>query len=369
MDLSKLSFSIQMENTTDEKIYVLAKHISFLYNNQPISVDKITFPDTILAALRPKQELHLSGSFILSTPKSEYSKQLDNAQPSGNPGASFSIGFVNVTYALDMNLIEQHIKDLDSSKKIQFLQNKAPLLYMKLPNQEPAKFVVHIESHGPYSPIDMMNKAFDILQQKCLQAKTHLSEKHDDLVDIMKHPETQFQSFDFRFFYENDTIGNLLSQFLVQHPHVTFAGYNIPHPLDQVVYIRIALDPSMYPYEESTYRQFMIEQLQLLHDQFQTIHSQWSQFSQQPIPTTKPSNMFYSHFDFLLEHFLAKEDNPIPLEQSNEQYVEKTIEKSEETTNNKPIVKKLNKKNKKKEPEEVDSNNTISSSSNQKKKK
>ncbi|MCJ1451016.1 DNA-directed RNA polymerase II core subunit [Mycoblastus sanguinarius] len=51
----------------------------------------------------------------------------------------------------------------------------------------------------------------------------------------------------FTFNKEDHTLGNLLRSRLLQSPHVTFAGYKVPHPLVSQFILRIQTDGSLTP--------------------------------------------------------------------------------------------------------------------------
>ena len=47
--------------------------------------------------------------------------------------------------------------------------------------------------------------------------------------------------YDFNILDEDDTIGNLLSSYIVDDDKIEFCGYDIPHPLDNKLIIRTSL--------------------------------------------------------------------------------------------------------------------------------
>lgn len=53
----------------------------------------------------------------------------------------------------------------------------------------------------------------------------------------------------FTFNKEDHTLGNLLSSRLRNEPHITFAGYKAPHPLEPKFELRVGTDGSIDPKE------------------------------------------------------------------------------------------------------------------------
>eukprot|EP00771_Trimastix_marina_P000624 gnl/Trimastix_PCT/1645.p1 GENE.gnl/Trimastix_PCT/1645~~gnl/Trimastix_PCT/1645.p1 ORF type:complete len:127 (+),score=15.55 gnl/Trimastix_PCT/1645:92-472(+) len=50
----------------------------------------------------------------------------------------------------------------------------------------------------------------------------------------------------FRVQLEDHTLGNIIRMQLLRDPHVLFAGYQIPHPLENVLVVRIQTDGTMF---------------------------------------------------------------------------------------------------------------------------
>ena len=51
---------------------------------------------------------------------------------------------------------------------------------------------------------------------------------------------TSFKSMDIEFIDENDTVGNLLSQTILDEENIDYCGYKIPHPLKNNFILRIS---------------------------------------------------------------------------------------------------------------------------------
>lgn len=46
---------------------------------------------------------------------------------------------------------------------------------------------------------------------------------------------------------EDHTLGNIVRTELLRNPHVLFAGYRMPHPLENILVLKVRTDPSEHP--------------------------------------------------------------------------------------------------------------------------
>ncbi|KAK4691914.1 DNA-directed RNA polymerase II subunit RPB11, partial [Lecanoromycetidae sp. Uapishka_2] len=65
---------------------------------------------------------------------------------------------------------------------------------------------------------------------------------------VTEEADTRIQSSSiFTFKKEDHTLGNMLRSRLLQSPHVSFAGYKVPHPLVSEFILRIQTDGTLTP--------------------------------------------------------------------------------------------------------------------------
>jgi DNA-directed RNA polymerase II subunit RPB11 len=73
----------------------------------------------------------------------------------------------------------------------------------------------------------------------------------------------------FTFNKEDHTLGNLLRAHLAKHPHVLFAGYQVPHPLFATFKFRVQTDGEISPKEAVVGAcQELVKELQMLDQEF-----------------------------------------------------------------------------------------------------
>ena len=73
----------------------------------------------------------------------------------------------------------------------------------------------------------------------------------------------------FTFNKEDHTLGNLLRAHLAKHPHVLFAGYQVPHPLFATFKLRVQTDGEISPKEAVVGAcQELVKELQMLDQEF-----------------------------------------------------------------------------------------------------
>ena len=65
-------------------------------------------------------------------------------------------------------------------------------------------------------------------------------ESQDDIINIVK-ADYNIESFDYNIRNEDTTLGNLMQDYLFENDKVSFVGYDIPHPLDSILIIRMGL--------------------------------------------------------------------------------------------------------------------------------
>lgn len=119
--------------------------------------------------------------------------------------------------------------------------------YLKDEFGNPNSFTFHVESVG-VQPIPNIVLAG-------IEAAYELVKKYADMDKIMpsniriQKSDTRFPALDVIFENEGHTLGNLLETFLVENhtedggkePRITYAGYKVPHPLRQEMFVRIGV--------------------------------------------------------------------------------------------------------------------------------
>jgi DNA-directed RNA polymerase subunit L len=119
--------------------------------------------------------------------------------------------------------------------------------YMKDEFGNPDSFTFHVESIGV--------QAIPNIVLGGIEAAQELMKKYKDIDKIVpsniriQKSDTRFPALDVIFENEGHTLGNLLETFLVDNhtedgraePRITYAGYKVPHPLRQEMFVRIGV--------------------------------------------------------------------------------------------------------------------------------
>jgi DNA-directed RNA polymerase subunit L len=320
---NNIDFVLDVKQLEDEKRWIFASDIQFMHREtkEVIPVEHITTPTFLIAALRPRQELHMKGSLFLAHPK----KRRDpNSTAYGATsiyyGASYDVAFVNCTYSMDTEQINKIMEEsaLKGHERMEFLEKEAPRMVFKNEYDEPCQFTMTVESFGCYSPYSLIRLAFQHLKRECTRMKTALDSKDESTVQIMKHPSIQFEAYDFRFKNQDDTTGNYIYEMLLMDPNVTYIGYNIPHPLEPYMVIRLALNATSWSFDENTYRLFLVKKLLDLENALDVMIQQWTTFyTKAERMTEKPD--YYAHPSNIVKpvtEVLKESTSSIDIEQS-----------------------------------------------------
>lgn len=179
--------------------------------------------------------------------------------------------------------------DQDPEKKAALLREFNTLeinrCYLKDENGEPYSFDFTIESVGVLDPEAIVLRACEKGAELCKQyADENLGG------DVIVQPvETQLLGFDFIFQKQDHTLGHLiqawLDQNMVGRDAITFAGYDIPHPLRDEMVIRIGVSDG----QEATARKAMRAAMIACQGMFEMWKDQWSSFVQSERAAAKPA--------------------------------------------------------------------------------
>ena len=206
-----ISLDFENKNDTIKTIYASDLKIQDLEVNKELSSTKFfSYPGMILTKIKPLNKLNFNIKCDLNN--------LMNAGPGYCPTCTAFYSFLN-----ESNLDNPLDRERD---------------YLKLENNEPKGYILNIESVGNYSSNDIFIKAVDLCKKKL--------EFFDDLIKTnqinVKNGEVKFDSFDYHFDNENDTLGNLLSSYINKNNNVKYCGYYIPHPNEKVFVLRLSLN-------------------------------------------------------------------------------------------------------------------------------
>jgi DNA-directed RNA polymerase subunit L len=235
IDIRDLEISLNKKNEDEYMIDVLTGDFMCLYKNKEIDINKVFTNDQILfAKLKFNQEIHLTCN-------------INKSYPAKN-GEPYSVATVSTyEFVEDKLALEETIKNLKKEGKITTKQEEEDYIflnrekfYLMSDNQKPLEIKFTLETIGTYKNKDVFELAVSKLIEK-LSNLYDAIDKNDEEKVIIDESKVNFDAFDFTIFDENDTLGNLIQSYLYEDNSVDYAGYYIPHPLDNKMIIRTSL--------------------------------------------------------------------------------------------------------------------------------
>lgn len=169
--------------------------------------------------------------------------------------------------------------ELDAALRREFNTMEVQRCYLKDEFGNPNSFTFHVESIG-VQPIPNIVLAG-------IEAAQELVKKYADMDKIIpsniriQKSDTRFPAVDVIFENEGHTLGNLLETFLVDNhteeggkePHITYAGYKVPHPLRQEMFVRIGVPDTEH--QELIARQAIASVCAQIHQIFRVMKESW----------------------------------------------------------------------------------------------
>jgi DNA-directed RNA polymerase subunit L len=184
------------------------------------------YKDTLFTKIKPKQEL-------------EFTCKLKKGITLTNNATFCAVCNASYKFKLDEKAINEATKNMDDSEKQSFNTLEAKRLYLKNKDDQPSIYIYSLENCGNYDNKTIMNYGFDILilQLKSLGKSFKENDKNKFTI---KKADAKMDCYDMIILDENDTIGNLLTTYLLDDKNITYASYKIPHPLHNKLLIRIS---------------------------------------------------------------------------------------------------------------------------------
>ena len=268
---NSLKIELNVNNDGNKTLNVKTSDIKATMNDEELSEKKLKelFPpnkvsnDTILITrLRPGEHLHFKANVVKRTAR-------DNA--SFNP-----VSLSNFTFIEDPSEASKYDNILDKER-----------CYYKNKYGDPNKFRFDIEYINiNVGPKYLIPKSLDIMIEK-------LNNIRQELVNLDASTKIKLQQFQdiegcYEFIIENedDTIGNVIQSFLhnkyireknkFNDTTCVYAGYICPHPLKQLMIVRITLEDVT---EEKTVISFFEANCKDIIDTLSNIKINWNKFS------------------------------------------------------------------------------------------
>lgn len=236
--LNKISLSLDVYNNTSEIITVYASDIVSKTNpTTTVNLFSDEMKKTILTKLKPNETLQLTAKLIQSTHKES--------------GATFdAVCWSAHSFKQDKKLIDEKMNEANinsEAEKRKFMIEEADKYYLKDNNGEPETCIFNLESNGHYPAKEIVKIGINTLINKLKNIKDLIQngDKYDENSNTLIGSEfieinkMENGGFEYTFFNEDDTLGNLLQSYLNDRKDVVMAGYNILHPLKKELLLRL----------------------------------------------------------------------------------------------------------------------------------
>lgn len=221
----------KMKNNTQDITSVYVKDFIIKdENDKIINKNFFAFPDILFTRLKPNQVI----SFETRLKK-------DNSQFGG---AAYNPTCTCVhTFEMDENAVKDKIKELalNETESKSFMLDDAYQIYKKNNVGNPLVYKFNIESVGHLPPNKIFTEGIQMLKARILNAKNEMNTKNSEKITITKNKKSD-DVFDVVFMYENDTLGNILSEYMSEDPEIKYVGYRLPHPQKYEMHMKISLE-------------------------------------------------------------------------------------------------------------------------------
>jgi len=203
-DLDDVLLSIDKTNTTDEMISVYMSDFTVTQRDKPIKNEEIIkYPKTLLTKLKPSQHLKLDTTLQIGI---------------GREDARFS----------PVSTAFYHFEYDDDERN-----------YKKDTQKYPLKYIFTIESSGQLEPKQILLTSINLLQNRLNNIKNDINNKSGKFTEFKKSP-TKLDAIDIHLINETDTVGNLLTQYIMDVPDIKYSGYHMPHPFKKLLILRFS---------------------------------------------------------------------------------------------------------------------------------
>jgi DNA-directed RNA polymerase I and III subunit RPAC2 len=228
-DYENITIILNKSNSSDEIMHIYSSDVSFIKNGQELDKSKYMIYNDILLTYLKKDEQFKFTSYA------SYSNVY-------NDGANFCpVSIISYSFKKDEKKIQEKLKEIeDPLEKKDFEILDASRIFSTIENEEPSVYEFCIESIGQFTPHDLLNQTFDKITEKLTNLKLYINEEKNSKISV-SNADFNLESYDFNILDEDDTIGNLLSSYILDDDKIEYCGYDIPHPLDNKLIIRTAL--------------------------------------------------------------------------------------------------------------------------------
>lgn len=271
-DNLEITLDIKNDDKAIKSVYLHEFTVTDKSTGKDVAVEEIfTHPNILFAKLKYKQRIHLT-TFI-----TKGSTQLFGA-------AASPVSKVTYNFEIDTKAVDAKLKEIDEEFSIKItkqmdefdeadyvelatdderkqlkkdvldnlenekeqLKNNFKLLdshryYRKNKYGQPAVYRFILTTVGVMSSPELFIKGLENLGDTLTKFAYSITNDIRDKVEFTKSV-TNLNGYEILVQYENDTLGNLLQDYLYSKSNIKYISYNIPHPLDHHLTFKIELD-------------------------------------------------------------------------------------------------------------------------------
>ncbi len=231
VDYDSIQIECKTKNNTQDAAYIYFSDLVFKdASGKKIEKPFSYFPTVPITKLKPNHSISL-----------ETRLKKSNSQEGG---AAFNPTCTCVhTFEVDKEALEAKIAELGLDEKAAntFRLDDGEQYYKRAGNSSaPGVYNFRIESVGHLPANEIYQMGVEKLKERLLRAKAEINVKSSDKIVISRNKKSD-EVYDLVFYEENDTLGNILSEYLSQEPDVKYVGYRLSHPQKYEMLMKITL--------------------------------------------------------------------------------------------------------------------------------
>lgn len=231
IDYDSIKIECKTKNNTQDAAYVYFSDLIFKdATGKKIEKPFSYFPTIPVTKLKPNHSISFETRLKKST------SQVD--------GAAYNPTCTCVhTFEIDRDALEAKIVELDLDEKAAntFRLDNGEQYYKRVEDSiAPGVYNFRIESVGHLPAEAIYREGIEKLKARLLRAKAEINVKSSDKIVISRNKKSD-EVYDILFYEENDTLGNILSEYLAKEPDVKYVGYRLSHPQKYEMLMKISL--------------------------------------------------------------------------------------------------------------------------------
>jgi DNA-directed RNA polymerase subunit L len=156
-------------------------------------------------------------------------------------GSSYSpVVACSYTFGIDEKKVLNMKKIMTKEEINNFETQDIERVYKKNNIGDPTYYHFSFEINGFFQHIYLIKTAIDILIDKLKNISNEITNKKSEKISILENDENP-DFYEFLIKDEDDTIGNILSTYILSNNNVFYSGYLIEHPLTKSILLKIKL--------------------------------------------------------------------------------------------------------------------------------